>query len=86
MGLTNDESNLLKKLLKKKDEPDAAPIGRSVNVSVDLGDEKQVKAAHKLGLLSGLFDSDDDDDKNGDGNDDDDDADDGPTRRGYFNQ
>ena len=83
MGLTSDEQKLLKKLQRKAEEPDAPAVGRSVNVSVDLGDEKQVRYAHKLGLLSGLFDSDDGgDDGDDDGDDDDEET---PKRRGYFN-
>lgn len=82
MGLSDKESKMLANLLKKKDEPDAPAIGRNVNVSIDLGDDKQVERAHKLGLLSGLFDDDDDDDD--DKNDDDDDDEETPRRRGYF--
>jgi hypothetical protein len=84
MGLSSEEQKLLKKLQRKAEEPDAPAIGRSVNVSVDLGDEKQVQRAHKLGLLSGLFDADDADDDDDD--DDDDDAEDTPRRRGYFDK
>lgn len=86
MGLSSEEQKLLKKLQKKAEEPDAPAVGRSVNVSVDLGDEKQVRAAHKLGLLSGLFSDDSDDDDNDDDDDGDADDEDTPRRRGYFDK
>lgn len=98
MGLSDDESKLLKKLLKKKDEPEAPAASRALNISLDLGDEKQVQRAQGLGLLGAFAGSDDDDD---DDDNDDDDDDDGkkkppkkkkpppeetPKRRGYFNE
>lgn len=85
--LTSEESGLLKRLMAKSEAPDAPPASRHVNVSVDLGDEKQVERAQKLGLLD-MFTGDDDTDTD-DGNGDDGDAGDGdgeeaPKRRGYF--
>lgn len=78
--LSDEEKSTLKKLQEKLKAPDEAPIGKSIHVNIDLGDENQVKAAHKLGLLSGLF-SDDDEDGGEDGNGEDDET---PKRRGYF--
>lgn len=76
--LTAKEAELLKSLQAKVEAPDEPSVGRNINVSFDLGDEKQVAMAKKFGFLP----SDDDDD---DGDDDgDDDADDAPKRRGYF--
>jgi hypothetical protein len=93
MGLTQKETRMLEALMRKKDQPDAPPASRSLNISIDLGDEKQVERARGLGLLDWITGDDDgdgdgDDDKNGkngdgDGDDDDDDV---PRRRGYFNQ
>lgn len=63
--------------MAKKDAPSAPAVGRSVNVSIDLGDEKQVARAIKLGLLDGGEDDDDDGAA-------DDEPDDAPRKRGYF--
>lgn len=86
MGLSADEAKLLKRLQRKAEEPDAPPASRSLSISIDLGDEKQVERAHKLGLLSGLFDGDEDENKpDADEDEDADDADEEqPRRRGYF--
>jgi hypothetical protein len=83
MGLSTSEKKMLARLQQKSEEPDAPPIGKSLNISLDLGDEKQVERATKLGLLDRLFgDNDDDDDETEDENDDTDDE--APRRRGYF--
>lgn len=88
MGLSADEQKLLKRLQRKSEEPDAPPVGKSLSISVDLGDEKQVERAQKLGLLGGLLGGPDDDDTDDDDDDntDDDDDDDTPRRRGYFRE
>lgn len=85
MGLSDEEAKVLRRLMKKKDEPDAPAASRALNISLDLGDEKQVKRAQSLGLL-GAFSNDDGDDDDDDAGDDDDDTDaeDIPKRRGYF--
>ncbi len=78
--LTDEEANMLKKLMAKREAPDAAPVGRAINVSIDLGDQKQVERAIRLGLL-------DDTDTGDDGGDDDGgdtDGDETPKRKGYF--
>lgn len=90
MGLSDKESKLLERLLKKKDEPDAPRPSASLNISIDLGDESQVKRAQKLGLFAA---DDDDDDDNGDGDGDgggdgdgDGDGEQTPRRRGFFRE
>ena len=81
--LTEDEASMLKKLMAKREAPDSPAVGRAINVSIDLGDEKQVARAIKLGLLdSDSMNGDDgDDDEGGDGE-----GDDTPKRRGYFGE
>lgn len=83
MGLSKEEKRQLKALQQKEQEPDAPPIGKSVNFSVDLGDPKQVETAKSLGLLGFLQGDNDDDDENDD-DDDDENAETGPRRKGYF--
>ena len=81
MPLSNEERATLKRLQQKEKEPDAGPVGRSVRVNIDLGDESQIARAIKYGFLT----SDEvEEDKNGAGGDDDEEADDSPNRRGYF--
>lgn len=75
--LTDEESNLLKKLMDKQKAPDGPGIGRSISVSIDLGDEMQVKRAQRLGLLD-MFNDDDDESPA------DDTEDTGPRRKGFF--
>jgi hypothetical protein len=85
VGLSDKETKMLERLMKKKDEPDPPAASRALNISIDLGDEKQVERAQKLGLLSMLTGDDDaDDDGNDDDGNDDDDDEDVPRRRGYF--
>lgn len=89
MALSSKEQKLLENLLKKKDEPERPEPGKNLNISIDLGDDKQVEKARRLGLLDWIMgddDDDDDDDKKTDDDDDDsdDDDDDVPRRRGYF--
>jgi hypothetical protein len=81
VGLSKSEQSMLEKLQRKAEEPDAGPIGKSVNIMVNLGDAAQVAMARKFGFLP-----DDDVDDEGDGEDSDEDrqADSGPKRRGYF--
>lgn len=80
MGLSEKEKTLLEKLTKKAEEPDRAPVGRTVNAHVDLTDPKSVALAIKHGFL----DADEDDDDGGDGDGDGDDGDETPKRKGYF--
>jgi hypothetical protein len=78
--LTDEERVALKKLQQKEKEPASAPVGKVINVSVDLGDEAQVQRAIKHGFLTADEAA---AEGNGDG-DDDDDSDDAPRRKGYF--
>ena len=72
---------MLERLQQKAEEPDAPPVGRSVNFNVDLGNKDAVALALKHGLLT---EDDLDDDGDDDGGDDDDKGDTPPKRRGYF--
>lgn len=78
--LTSQEESLLKKLMSKREAPEAPMTGRTLNISIDLGDDKQIERATRLGLLDMLNDDSDDD---GTG-DEPDEPDDTPKRRGYF--
>jgi hypothetical protein len=75
--LSAKEAELLKKLQAKAEAPEAPASNRTLNIDIDLGDDKQVARAIKLGLL----DAGDDDDGDGD---DDDDGDEPPKRRSFF--
>lgn len=78
--LTEEETNLLKKLTAKAKAPDAPQSERRLNISIDLGDEAQVTRAQKLGLLD-MFSGDDDPDPEPDP---DPDPEETPKRRGFF--
>lgn len=77
MGLTDEEKKLMAKLQKKAEEPDAPPVGKSVNVIVDLKDKAQVAMAKKFGFLP-------DDDDEEEESEEEEEVDDKPKRRGYF--
>lgn len=79
MPLNEEEQKVLKQLQQKAKEPAAAPVGKVINVTVDLGDESQVARAIKHGFLTA---DEVDQDRNGDESDED--ADDAPSRKGYF--
>ena len=53
MPLSKEEQETLEALQRKAEEPEPAANGRSENVSItiDLGDENQVKRALKMGYL-----------------------------------
>lgn len=76
--LTAEEERALKRLMEKREAPDSGPVGRSVNVSIDLGDPKQVERAQRLGLLDLFEDEEPEVDTEAD------EADDTPKRKGYF--
>lgn len=85
--LTDEEKGLLKRLQDKANAPDEAPIGKSLNITLDLSNESAVAIARKMGLLP----SDDDGDGGGDGDGGDGGGDgdggggdDTPKRKGYF--
>lgn len=68
--LSKDEEDVLDRLMKKREAPDAPPVTKSISASIDLGDEKQVERAIEHGFLTraevkALKDGDSDD--NGDG-------------------
>lgn len=75
--LSDEETAMLKRLTDKQKAPDSAPIGRSINVTIDLGDEEQIKRAIKHGFLT----ADDVADEKGE---DEDEGDEVPRRKGYF--
>jgi hypothetical protein len=77
--LSEEERATLKRLQQKEKEPAAAPVGKVIQVSVDLGDEAQVARAIKHGFLT----SDEVEQDKGD-EDEDSDSDDAPRRKGYF--
>ena len=77
--LTDDEANMLKKLMAKREAPDAPAVGRSISVSIDLGDEAQVRRAQRLGLLDS-----DEAESNGAEAEGESEGDEKPKRRGYF--
>lgn len=79
--LSDEETATLKRLTEKSKAPDAPPMSRGINVTVDLGDEKQIERAIEHGFLTRA--EVEADKKDGDGGDDDKD-DDAPKRKGYF--
>ncbi len=79
MPLSKKEAAMLEALQKKAEEPDGPKVA-AVNVTVDLGDEKQLQRARSLGLLGALFGSEDDED----GEDEETEEDEAPKRRSYF--
>jgi len=80
MGLTDAEKSLLAKLNKKAEEPDAPPVGRTINANIDLGDPKQVALAVKHGFLTA---DEVEELTEGDGEEKED-SDETPIRQGYF--
>lgn len=81
MPLSEEERATLKRLQQKDKEPAAPPIGKVINVSVDLGSDEQIARAIKHGFLTA--DEVAEDKGNGDGEDED--SDEAPKRKGYFN-
>lgn len=75
--LSDKEQQMLKALQAKAEAPDEPSVGRSIRVTLDLGDPEQVKRAQKYGLLP----ADDDDDEPAPTNEPEDGA---PKRGGYF--
>lgn len=80
MPLSEEETATLKRLQQKAKEPAAPPVGKVINVSVDLGDEAQVARAIKHGFLTA---EEAEADKNGDGEEDGE-GEEAPKRKGYF--
>lgn len=78
--LSDKEKALLEKLQAKAEAPDAPAVGRNLNVTIDLGDPKQVALAIKHGFLGSDDIEDDDDDDAGSDNG----GEDTPRRKGFF--
>lgn len=83
MPLSKEQQAQLEELERLRDAPEpeekGAGTGRVLNVNLDLGDDAQVERAFKLGLLERP--AADDDATDDDATDDDED---GPRRRGFF--
>ena len=79
MGLSAKETKILESLLKKKDEPDPPSVGKTINVSIDLGNPQQVKLAQQHGFLD-MLDEDDETEETEEETE----GDEKPNRRGYF--
>lgn len=82
--LSDKEQALLKSLQAKAEAPDAPPIGRSINATIDLGDPKQIELAIKHGFLTADEVEELQEEGEGDGE-----AENGtetPKRRGYFDK
>ena len=83
MALSAKEKEMLERLTKKADEPEAPPVGRSISATIDLGDPKQIALAIKHGFLTSdevedLKEEEEGKEKEGK------EGDDTPKRRGYF--
>lgn len=52
MGLSASEKKALERLQKKAEEPDPAPVSKSISATVDLSDPKSIAAAIKHGFLT----------------------------------
>jgi hypothetical protein len=79
VALNDEERATLKRLMAKDKEPAAPPVGKVINVTVDLGDEAQVARAIKHGFLTADEVA---EDQNGDSGEDE--GEDAPRRKGYF--
>lgn len=79
--LSKEEQRMLRRLQEKSEAPDAPPIGKTVNVAVDLGDKNQVAMAQRLGLFDGLAAEEEEETEEEESEEE---ADETPKRRGYF--
>lgn len=77
MPLSDEERATLRALQRKEKEPAAAPVGKVVNVTVDLGSKEQVDLAIKHGFLTA-------DEVAQDQGEEEEEADEAPRRPGYF--
>lgn len=50
--LSDSEQELLDKLTRKREAPDAPPVNKSISANIDLSDDKQVALAIKHGFLT----------------------------------
>jgi len=78
MALTDEEKATLKKLQQKEKEPSGPPVGKVINVTVDLGSDEQIARAIKHGFLTPAEVEEDTGGEEGEENDD------APKRKGYF--
>lgn len=76
--LSAEEKETLRRLREKERAPDAPGMARAINISVDLGDENQVKMAKRYGFLPA------DDDEEEAPEEEEEEGDETPKRRGYF--
>ena len=81
MALSAKEKQLLERLQAKVDEPDAGPIGKTLNATIDLADKAQVALAKKFGFLPDDIEDEEEEDKPEEKP-----TDDAPKRRGYFTE
>lgn len=89
MKLTEEEAAKLAELQAKAEAPDEEPAGgpgRVVNYHVDLGDEKQVGLARKLGFLPADEPEGEGGEEGGGESDEEEEAEEEPTRRGFFDK
>jgi hypothetical protein len=87
--LTDEQAKQLEELEKLRDAPDepagnGGGIGRVLNVTIDLGDDKQVARAFKLGLLDEPA-PDEPEGGEGEGEEQTEGEGEGPRRGGFFN-
>lgn len=68
---------MLAALQKKAEEPDAPPVGKSVSITLDLGNAEQVKQAKRYGFLPADLDDEEEEETP-------DEEEETPKRRGYF--
>lgn len=79
MGLTAQEKAMLDKLSKKAEEPDPAPVGKSLTAHINLGSKDEVALAIKHGFLTA-----DEVEELAEGEGEKDEGDEKPKRQGYF--
>ena len=82
MALSAKEKQLLERLQAKVDEPDAGPIGKTLNATIDLADKAQVALAKKFGFLPDDIEDEEEEEKKPEEKS----TDDAPKRRGYFTE
>lgn len=80
MGLTEQEKRTLEALNKKAKEPDPAPVGKSVNITIDPKDKASVDFAIQHGFLTAPEVEEPPEGDDGDGEE----GEETPKRRGYF--
>jgi hypothetical protein len=79
VALSEQERAMLKRLQDKEKEPAAPPVGRVINVTVDLGSQEQIDRAIEHGFLTRAEATEDQQDSDGS-----EEGDEAPRRKGYF--